>query len=345
MGASLTLLVNKYERNWDDCIPPMLLAYRTSVHATTGYSPFYALYGRHPRIPTDLTATKLREYKSTSEYVQLMSELHRDVYSDIRTRQRKADSLNRARQNKNSNRFAADFAPGDTVLLHEPRSKWVMPFDKDRIIRRNAKFTNRWSGPHTIVKKNSSVTYTIRHDGRGREESINISRLTLYNPWDEEHMDRMMKENSKATAVQSPGNREPTKPHSAIDEHGAVGDYIAIRMTNVALPFEIAKVTKVRGDKLDVHWLGNHRNNLRGTQRLGWIQNMVVDKKRTTKHYYRETHRHHSDQPYTNSTCKLVITQKHVIMAAFELTTEEKIPAYVLHAIAADPDCSWTFDS
>jgi hypothetical protein len=339
MGASLTLLVNKYERNWDDCIPPMLLAYRTSVHATTGYSPYYTLYGRHPRLPTDLTSLRTDDSTtSVSEYARAMSTLHRDIYRDIRTRQRTVDAKNRARQNDHNNRFATDFGKGDTVLLHEPRSKWVAPFSTSRKIRRNAKLLNRWSGPHVIVKRNSSVTYTIKHHGRGRDESVNISRLVLYNPWDEQHMQRLTKELSDA----------PLSTHDSCNdapEKGTVGDLVAVRMQNSLLPFEIARILDMTGEKLHIQWYGNHNDNLNGTQRPGWLQRQMKNKEMTTKHYYRKTRRHHADQQYTDLTCNTTITQKHIIAAGFKLTPEERIPAHIFEMIAADKTCTWTFNS
>ncbi|PIK52465.1 putative gypsy retrotransposon integrase-like protein 1-like [Apostichopus japonicus] len=40
---------------WSDILDSVLFAYRTSRHASTGYSPFYLLYGRQPRLPVELT--------------------------------------------------------------------------------------------------------------------------------------------------------------------------------------------------------------------------------------------------------------------------------------------------
>ena len=40
-------------KDWDSCLPFVLLAYRTSPQTSTGESPFYLLYGRDPRLPTE----------------------------------------------------------------------------------------------------------------------------------------------------------------------------------------------------------------------------------------------------------------------------------------------------
>lgn len=36
---------------WDDALPHIALGYNASKQASTGYSPFYLLYGKHPVIP------------------------------------------------------------------------------------------------------------------------------------------------------------------------------------------------------------------------------------------------------------------------------------------------------
>ena len=49
----LTKSVEKYGKNWDERLPFVLFAYRSSPQASTGESPFYLLYGRDPQLPTE----------------------------------------------------------------------------------------------------------------------------------------------------------------------------------------------------------------------------------------------------------------------------------------------------
>ena len=51
---SLSTYVSKNQKDWDEFIPLILFAHRTSVLDETGDSPFYVLYGREPRLPIDL---------------------------------------------------------------------------------------------------------------------------------------------------------------------------------------------------------------------------------------------------------------------------------------------------
>ena len=51
---SLSMYVSKNQKDWDDFIPLVLFAHRTSVLEAIGDSPFYVLYGREPRLPVDV---------------------------------------------------------------------------------------------------------------------------------------------------------------------------------------------------------------------------------------------------------------------------------------------------
>ena len=51
---SLSMYVARNQKDWDDFIPLILFAHRTSISEAIGDSPFYCLYGREPRLPVDV---------------------------------------------------------------------------------------------------------------------------------------------------------------------------------------------------------------------------------------------------------------------------------------------------
>ncbi|GFV90829.1 retrovirus-related Pol polyprotein from transposon 412 [Trichonephila clavipes] len=68
---NLSLMVSKNQQDWDQKVPLFLLAYRSAVHETTGYSPSQMLFGRDLRLPCDLLFGRPPDTPSSpEEYVQ-----------------------------------------------------------------------------------------------------------------------------------------------------------------------------------------------------------------------------------------------------------------------------------
>ena len=56
MKRKLTALIHEFDDEWDEPLPATLLAMRTSVNRTTGFTPFYLEHGREARLPVDMIA-------------------------------------------------------------------------------------------------------------------------------------------------------------------------------------------------------------------------------------------------------------------------------------------------
>ena len=50
----ITAYINEEQSNWDQHIEVLAYAFNSSVHASTGYTPFEAMTGRQPKLPIDL---------------------------------------------------------------------------------------------------------------------------------------------------------------------------------------------------------------------------------------------------------------------------------------------------
>ena len=54
LEAQLSKFVSDHQRDWNQLVPLLLMAYRTSVHETTGQTPARLMLGRDLRLPVDL---------------------------------------------------------------------------------------------------------------------------------------------------------------------------------------------------------------------------------------------------------------------------------------------------
>ena len=65
MNQTIIRMIGKLEEDkkacWSKHLPELLLAYNATCSAVTGYSPYYLLFGRRPRIPVDYLFPTLRD--------------------------------------------------------------------------------------------------------------------------------------------------------------------------------------------------------------------------------------------------------------------------------------------
>ena len=56
----MSMFVNDRRDNWHKLLPFVMHAYRTSVHESTGYSPYRLMMGEECSLPQDVTTEELR---------------------------------------------------------------------------------------------------------------------------------------------------------------------------------------------------------------------------------------------------------------------------------------------
>ena len=147
-------------------VPKALLAYNTSVHESTGFTPYYLMFGREAILPLDV-ALKLEtsvfpgSVKTYPEYV-VQQKLQVEV-----TEQLVRENLKRAQKSQkayyDTKCYGQQFHAGDRV--------WY----RNRTRVRRKKFLKPWCGPWKVIKALSGVTYRIeeekRKPGRHRQRS------------------------------------------------------------------------------------------------------------------------------------------------------------------------------
>ncbi|GFT98290.1 retrovirus-related Pol polyprotein from transposon 412 [Trichonephila clavipes] len=166
---NLSLMVSKNQQDWDQKVPLFLLAYRSAVHETTGYSPSQMLFGRDLRLPCDLLFGRPPDTPSSPEvYVQNLQARFEDVHNLARERINLRTEKMKTRYDTKAT--GHQFKEGDKVWFYNPtRRKGLSP-----------KLQSHWDGPYTILKIINDVVIRIRKSTNSKPRVVHYDRLAPY---------------------------------------------------------------------------------------------------------------------------------------------------------------------
>eukprot|EP00731_Ephydatia_muelleri_P002224 Em0001g2224a len=115
----LSTTVKDHKMNWDQCIRRVCLAYNSSVHASTGYSPFYLMYGRQVNLPVDLMyGSTPHEACTLGDYAHTLRNNLTEAY--VLARRKGITEHNRQKALYDVKVHGAPYQVGDWVWLHSP---------------------------------------------------------------------------------------------------------------------------------------------------------------------------------------------------------------------------------
>ena len=123
MNQTIIRMIGKLEEDkkacWSEHLPELLLAYNATRSAVTGYSPYYLLFGRRPRIPGDYLFPTLRDSPHQTKMevsVAAMQKRLKEAFAVARC----LTSEEVAKQCRYYDRKAGAVAlqPGDVVMVH-----------------------------------------------------------------------------------------------------------------------------------------------------------------------------------------------------------------------------------
>ena len=107
----LRAFVGKRQNDWDERLGMVEFAYNNSIHGSSGFTPFYLCYGRHPVSPVNL----LSQVESKNEAADsFLRQLEEDVALAIRNLKRAQE---KQKDYADKRRRDLEFEVGDQVLL------------------------------------------------------------------------------------------------------------------------------------------------------------------------------------------------------------------------------------
>ena len=135
----LAMFAGKNRDDWDDLLPAVMMAYRSSVHESTGFSPYRLMFGEECTLPMDigLPRDQLDTSESiTSPYALWVRDALEEAYDQVR--QHSGQAVQRQKLLYDRRAVKRDFAVGDWVMRYYSPAK-------------KCKLDSPWIGPYLIV--------------------------------------------------------------------------------------------------------------------------------------------------------------------------------------------------
>ena len=132
---------------WDEHLPLLTMAYRSTIHDVTGFSPNYVMLGREVSMPLEVMLGNLagEERVSQVEYIKRLKERLHTCFSEVRDHMKRAGE--RQRKFYNLSADSKNYRAGDVVYLQEKtRKKGVSP-----------KLMPKWRGPYLVISRFGTV--------------------------------------------------------------------------------------------------------------------------------------------------------------------------------------------
>ena len=168
---SLKHYLNSLYENWDEHLIAIEFAYNTSIHPSTGITPFEALYGFNPRSPLTLDAHTYLTPSKSSQYLEVIRSRVSAARDHLLQHQLKqAEALNRTRTSHT-------YAVGQQVWLSTENLE--LPYPK--------KFKPAYLGPFTITAMSphsNSATLDLPPSLSRLHPTFNVSLFKPYRPRD-----------------------------------------------------------------------------------------------------------------------------------------------------------------
>lgn len=172
LGNMIRALTPDTKADWPRRLQTLAFMYNSTAHETTGYAPFFLMFGRTPRLPVDVLFRTVLSDPTVMSYDKYVQSLTNDLKEAMVIAQEHATKeQNRHTQLYNKRVKGSNIDVGDRVLLANKKE------------RGKRKVADRWeSTVYTVVDRNTEThTYRIRDTVTGQVKVVHRNLLMLVN--------------------------------------------------------------------------------------------------------------------------------------------------------------------
>ncbi|KAI2668494.1 Retrovirus-related Pol polyprotein [Labeo rohita] len=172
LGSMIRALPPRDKQQWPQMLQTLTFAYNCTAHESTGYAPFYLMYGRIPRLPIDVMFHSVGRDNKITDYGSYIAKMRDDLKEALDLAQTNA-SASQQRQTElyNMRTKGCDIEEGDRVLLANKGE------------RGRRKLADKWeSVPYVVVSKDSRChIFRVKNTSTGREKVVHRNLMLQAN--------------------------------------------------------------------------------------------------------------------------------------------------------------------
>ena len=212
--AMLSAIPEDQKKNWKEHLPALMFAYNSTTHSSTGYSPFFLMFGRESRLPIDCLLPFEPNVVAKKTYKQFVDNWKQSMKSAFQIAQSQAEKSKQYNKKQYDNKIKhVGIEVGDRVLVRN------VDKNEDRKI-------------YEVIAKHDTVpVYTIKQlNGRKTRRvhrnmimKVNDLPLDVFQKETKRRKPRVRKNSSPSEPSRSPSeDREPVVSFSSSDDDGAL---------------------------------------------------------------------------------------------------------------------------
>ena len=171
LTAMLSHYVKENQTDWDDQLQQVMLAYRSSVQESTGFTPHFLWTGREVQLPVDLMFGKLED-SARGDIGKFAWDMKKRLHNSYElAREHLSKSHCRQKECFDRRQQFQEIKEGDQVGVFFP----------NLTTGRTKKLAKLWKGPYVVRRKINDLNYEVVHQNKSKNSRVIV------------HFNRLMK--------------------------------------------------------------------------------------------------------------------------------------------------------